>query len=102
MTSKSKILYGITNKTRAFEYINEQQDWHPRMKAQYRFQWRKRHEPEKIARCPAKGKRQPIKPWTTEDEEYYQDWSKNFPNVDSDLLELERKRREYWIKKSIQ
>jgi hypothetical protein len=47
----------LTNKEKAFHEIAMHTDWSNHRKAAERSSWRKKHEPDKITRCPNRGRR---------------------------------------------
>lgn len=56
MLSRKDIML-ITNKERAFKEIGMKKEWDNHRKAAERSSWRKKHEPDKIVKCPNRGKR---------------------------------------------
>lgn len=57
MTLTRKEIMLLTNKEKAFHEISMHTDWSNHRKAAERSSWRKKHEPEKIKKCPNRGKR---------------------------------------------
>lgn len=57
MVLSRKDIMLLTNKEEAFEHISMHTDWTNHRKAAERSSWKKKHEPENIARCPNRGKR---------------------------------------------
>lgn len=52
----------LVNKEKAFHEIAMHTDWSNHRKAAERSSWRKKHEPEKVIKCPNRGKRHHKKP----------------------------------------
>lgn len=57
MALSRKDIMLITNKEIAFKEIEMKTDWDNHRKAAERSSWRKKHEPEKIKKCPNRGRR---------------------------------------------
>lgn len=57
MALQRKDILLITNKEKAFHEIQMKTDWSNHRKAAERASWRKKHEPDKIQKCPNRGKR---------------------------------------------
>lgn len=57
MALSRKDIMLITNKETAFKQIEMKTEWDNHRKAAERCSWRKKHEPDKIKKCPNRGKR---------------------------------------------
>jgi len=57
MALSRKDIMLITNKETAFKEIGMKTEWDNHRKAAERASWRKKHEPEKIKKCPNRGRR---------------------------------------------
>lgn len=57
MALSRKDIMLITNKETAFKEIAMKTEWDNHRKAAERSSWKKKHEPEKISKCPNRGKR---------------------------------------------
>lgn len=57
MALSRKDIMLITNKDIAFKKIEMKTEWDNHRKAAERASWRKKHEPEKIKKCPNRGRR---------------------------------------------
>ena len=57
MALSRKEIMLITNKEIAFKEIGMKTDWDNHRKAAERSSWRKKHEPNKIKKCPNRGRR---------------------------------------------
>jgi hypothetical protein len=57
MSLSRKDILLITNKETAFREIAMKTDWDNHRKAAERSSWKKKHEPDKITKCPNRGKR---------------------------------------------
>lgn len=73
--SRKEIMH-LTNKEQAFHEISMHTDWSNHRKAAERSSWKKKHEPDKIVKCPNRGKRykkqqtsSPIREMKQEDED---------------------------------
>lgn len=69
MTLPRKEIMIITNKEKAFHEIAMHTEWSNHRKAAERSSWRKKHEPEKIKKCPNRGKRYAKQPVIMEEQE---------------------------------
>lgn len=57
MALSRKDIMLITNKETAFKEIEMKTEWDNHRKAAERSSWRKKHEPDKIKKCPNRGRR---------------------------------------------
>lgn len=57
MALQRKDIMLLTNKEKAFYEIRMKTDWDNHRKAAERASWRKKHEPDKIQKCPNRGRR---------------------------------------------
>lgn len=62
MALSRKDIMLITNKETAFKEIDMKTEWDNHRKAAERSSWRKKHEPDKIKKCPNRGRRRKKEP----------------------------------------
>lgn len=62
MVLTRKEIMRLTNKEKAFHEISMHTDWSNHRKAAERSSWKKKHEPDKVIKCPNRGKRYNKKP----------------------------------------
>ena len=76
----------ITNKERAFQEIQMKTDWSNHRKAAERASWRKKHEPDKIKKCPNRGRRHKKEMEKVEEKETVQPPTPPVPQEEADDL----------------
>lgn len=62
MVLSRKEIMLLANKEKAFQEISMHTDWSNHRKAAERSSWKKKHEPDKVVKCPNRGRRYKKKP----------------------------------------